>query len=394
MRPQITVLDEPTSQLDPIGSDEVFEVIRRLHNQGYTIILAEHKVEALAELATRILVLSEGKLVLDGSPRKVFGNPQLQEYRVLPPRYALLGRTLAERSLRPAGNDPLTIDEAASMLRQVAPHAMLECRDLVFSYPHSGPALAGVNWSVEPGEAVAIVGRNGSGKTTLAKHLNGLLAPQAGSVWVDGQAVAGREPAELAPLVGLVFQNPSDQIFQSRVDEEVSFGLRQLGLRGDVLAERVRAALADTSLEWAASLHPYDLTLTERKLVCLASVLAMKPKVVVLDEPTTAQDQFGVNRLIEIVRRIRGQGQTVVTITHDMDFVAEAFERTVVMREGQIVLDSPTPQVFARQAVLATTYVKPSAMSRLAQQVGLPADLMTVDRLANWVQKAVSVNGQ
>lgn len=264
---------------------------------------------------------------------------------------------------------------------------------MVFSYPQGVQALAGVTWRVEAGESVAIVGRNGSGKTTLVKHLNGLLAPQSGSVWVDGQAVAGREPAELAPHVGLVFQNPSDQIFQSRVDEEVSFGLRQLGLRGQALTDRAAAALAETGLEWAADRHPYDLTLTERKLVCLASVLAMNPKVVVLDEPTTAQDQYGVLRLIEIIRRWRAQGQTVVTITHDMDFVAEAFERTVVMREGRIVLDGPTPEVFAQPEVLATTYVKPSAMSRLAQQLGLPASLMTVDRLADWVQEAVIARG-
>jgi energy-coupling factor transport system ATP-binding protein len=268
---------------------------------------------------------------------------------------------------------------------------LLECRDLVFAYPNGVQALAGVSLSVEAGEAVAIVGSNGSGKTTLVKHLNGLLAPQSGFVWVDGQPLGKREPADLAPLVGLVFQNPSDQIFQSRVDEEVKFGLRQLGLRGQALADRAMAALEEVGLAWAASLHPYDLTLTERKLVCLASVLAMNPKVVVLDEPTTAQDQHGVLRLIEIVRHRLAQGQTVVTITHDMDFVAEAFERTVVMREGRILLDGSTPDVFAQPEVLATTYVKPSAMSRLAQRLGLPAGLMTVERMADWVQESLAV---
>ena len=125
---------------------------------------------------------------------------------------------------------------------------LLECRDLAFSYPTDVQALAGVTLSIEPGESVAIVGRNGSGKTTLVKHWNGLLTPQLGAVWVDGQPVAGREPADLAPLVGLVFQNPGDQIFQSRVTEEVSFGLRQLGLRGPELATQAAAALAERAL--------------------------------------------------------------------------------------------------------------------------------------------------
>jgi energy-coupling factor transport system ATP-binding protein len=123
MRPQIMVLDEPTSQLDPIGTDEVFEIVHRMHGQGYTILLAEHKVEALAELATRILVLFEGKVVLDGPPAEVFRAANLSEYRVLPPRYALLGRALAERALRPAGSEPLTLDDAAVMLRQVTGRA-------------------------------------------------------------------------------------------------------------------------------------------------------------------------------------------------------------------------------------------------------------------------------
>jgi len=123
MRPQIMVLDEPTSQLDPIGTDEVFEIVRRMHAQGYTILLAEHKVEALAELATRIIVLFEGKVVLDGPPAEVFRATNLSEYRVLPPRYALLGRALSERALRPAGSEPLTLDAAAVMLRQVTGRA-------------------------------------------------------------------------------------------------------------------------------------------------------------------------------------------------------------------------------------------------------------------------------
>lgn len=123
MEPSIMVLDEPTSQLDPIGSDEVFDVIRRLHGRGFTIILAEHKVDALAELATRILVIEQGKIVMDGPPREILTNRELSQHQVLPPRYVLLGQTLAERGLRPLGNEPMTLDEASVMLRAMIPNA-------------------------------------------------------------------------------------------------------------------------------------------------------------------------------------------------------------------------------------------------------------------------------
>lgn len=265
---------------------------------------------------------------------------------------------------------------------------LIEIRELAFSYPNGIQALRGVNLTIEDGESVGIVGRNGSGKTTLVKHFNALFTPQSGSVLVEGQRTVDREPADLAAIIGLVFQNPSDQIFKSRVWDEVAFGVRQLGFDGSELESRVSAALAMIDLEWAADDHPYDLTLTDRKLICLASILAGEPKIVVLDEPTTAQDQQGVLRLLDIIHQLLDQGRTVITITHDMDFVAEAFERTVAMRDGQIILDGPTTEVFRQPEVLETTYVKPPAMSRLGQHLGIADSILTTDAMADWVDAA------
>lgn len=264
--------------------------------------------------------------------------------------------------------------------------SLLECKELEFTYPNGVHALAGVSFAVEAGESLAIVGRNGSGKTTLVKHLNGLLTPSSGSVLIDGQPILKRDPAELAPIVGLVFQNPSDQIFQARVWDEVAFGVKQLGMVGQALEDRVANALAEVGLSTAKEINPYDLTLTERKLICLASILAMNPRVIILDEPTTAQDQLGVMRLIEIIKMLLSEHRTVITITHDMDFVAETFARTIVMREGRIILDGPTAAVFAQPQVLETTYVKPSAMSRLAQRLDLPNTILTIPDMVNWIE--------
>jgi len=263
---------------------------------------------------------------------------------------------------------------------------ILEVRELFFAYPNGVRALNGVSLVVEPGEAVAIVGRNGSGKTTLVKHFNNLLTAQQGTILVNGQPGVGREPAELAATLGIVFQNPADQIFQSKVRDEVGFGLLRLGASGSELKRRIQTALDIVGLAWASELHPYDLTLTDRKLICLASILAMEPALIVLDEPTTAQDQLGIARLVEIVRLLHSQGRTLVTITHDMDFVAEAFQRVVVMRDGQVILDGPTASVFQQPKLLESTYVKPPALTRLSQRLGLVEPFFSISQTADWVQ--------
>jgi len=263
--------------------------------------------------------------------------------------------------------------------------AIIQAKDLHFEYPGGIRALNGVNLSIEKGEGVAIIGRNGSGKTTLVKHMNGLLKPSQGCMLVNGEPTTDREPAELAPTVGLVFQNPDDQIFSTKVSDEVAFGPKNLGYSEAEMRARVEEALAIVDLQKCKDLHPYDLTITERKLLCLASILAMKPEVVVLDEPTTAQDQLGVRQLGAIVMSLLANGITVVTITHDMDFVAEFFARTVVMRKGEVILDGATPDVFAEPDLLMTTYVKPSAMAQLAREVGADRNAITVTRMVDWV---------
>ncbi len=262
---------------------------------------------------------------------------------------------------------------------------LLEVKELHFAYPGGVRALNGVDLSIAAGESVAVIGRNGSGKTTLVKHFNGLLQATAGSVLLNGEPTAGKEPAELAPVVGLVFQNPDDQIFSTRVWDEVAFGPHNLGLSGDETSARVEQALAMVGLRAAKDVHPYDLTITERKLLCLASILAMRPAVVVLDEPTTAQDQLGVRQLGAIIGNLLADGHTVVSITHDMDFVAECFARTVVMRQGQVILDGATEEVFAQPELLLTTYVRPPAMAQLAHRVGAPRSAITVPRMRDWV---------
>ena len=240
-------------------------------------------------------------------------------------------------------------------------------------YPGDVRALDGVSLVVPAGQRVALIGQNGSGKSTLVRHLNGILRPTQGRVLVDGEDAAGRTVAQLARRVGLVFQNPDRQIFASTVRAEVEFGPRNVGLRNEALRDAVAAALEATELGAEVDTNPYDLGTSRRKLLALASVLAMRTPVVVLDEPTTGQDEHGVEIVGRSIDAVAAEGRTVIGISHDMRFVAERFERVVVMRQGRIVLDGPPRVVFAVDAweTLRSTFVEPPLAAVTGERLGL-----------------------
>ena len=246
---------------------------------------------------------------------------------------------------------------------------------LGFTYPDGTRALDAVDLALPQGQRVAIIGQNGSGKSTLVRHLNGLLRPTEGRVLHDGEDVADRRVAELAARVGIVFQNPDRQIFAGRVRNEVAFGPRILGRSPAEIDAASRDALAAVGLEDVGDLNPYDLGYSRRKLLSLASILAMATPVLVLDEPTTGQDASGVARVQGVVADVAAAGRTVIAISHDMRFVAETFERVVVMGQGRVLLDGTPAEVFAAPAwpTLAATNVEPPLAARVGARLGLGA---------------------
>lgn len=262
----------------------------------------------------------------------------------------------------------------------------LATEDLSFTYPDGTRALAGVSLQIPAGSRMAIVGQNGSGKSTLVRHFNGLLRATAGQVLVDGKPVGRRHVADLARIVGISFQNPDRQIFAGGVRAEVAFGARNIGLGGSALDEKVNAALKTVGLSGQADANPYDLGLSERKLLAMASILAMGTPAIVLDEPTTGQDAKGVQRVAEIVEQLGREGRTVVAISHDMRFVAETFERVAVLREGRLILDGTVNEAFAQEnwPILESTYLEPPFPARLGARLGVgstPTTAAFVDAL-------------
>jgi energy-coupling factor transport system ATP-binding protein len=264
--------------------------------------------------------------------------------------------------------------------------AALELRGVSFAYPDGTRALENVDLSIAAGDRVAIVGQNGSGKSTLVRHFNGLLRPGSGEVLVEDRPVGRRHVAELARTVGLVFQNPDRQIFAGSVRAEVAFGPRNLGRRGAELERDVADAVGAVGLDTQLDTNPYDLGFSRRKLLALASILAMRTPIVVLDEPTTGQDARGVARVQAIVRDLSAAGRTVVAISHDMRFAAESFARVVVMRAGSIVLDGTPAQVFdeVNVATLASTWLEPPLPAVVGARLGLgptPTEAALVEAL-------------
>ncbi len=242
-----------------------------------------------------------------------------------------------------------------------------------YTYPNGLRALAGISLEVGAGQRLAIVGQNGSGKSTLVRQLNGLLRPTEGRVLLGGRDIAGTPTAELARQVGLLFQDPDLQLFEERIRAEVEFGPRNLGLADARLADAVGAALDAVGLTEVADTNPFLLGYSRRKLVALASVLAMGSPIVVLDEPTTGQDARGVRRVEAIVADLAARGSTVIAVAHDLRFVADTFERVVVLRGGSIVLDGTPAEVFdpARFGILAETNLEPPPAARAGAHFGL-----------------------
>jgi cobalt/nickel transport system ATP-binding protein len=227
---------------------------------------------------------------------------------------------------------------------------MLDIRDLAFAYPDGHQALYGVDLSVTEGERVAVLGPNGAGKTTLVLHLNGILTPGRGSVRVGGLPVEAPHLLEIRRRVGIVFQDPDDQLFMPTVREDVAFGPYNLGLRGDELERHVRRALEQVDMLDAIDRAPHHLSLGQRRRVAVATVLAMSPQVLVLDEPSSNLDPASRRELAGIVL---GSGLTTVVVTHDLPYAMELCPRAVILDRGALVADRATSALLADDALLA-----------------------------------------
>jgi energy-coupling factor transport system ATP-binding protein len=435
MHPRLLVLDEPTSDLDPAGTRELLSAVERLAGIGTageddhstaasppltgdgsgwsgpeTIVMVTHKIEE-ALLADHAVLLKNGQVFRDGPAREVFTDTDaLEDSRVaVPPlveAFTQLDIGETEPPLTPTEavevateHDLTWTPPAADSSEPVAPagtggdvgETCFELTDVVFEYDTDrGPirAVDEVSMTIRHGEALAIVGHNGSGKTTLAKHLNGLHEPGSGRVQYNGQEVSDYSMSAIGRDVGYVFQNPDHQIFSDTVREEVAFGPENFGLEGDELDQRVQAAIESVELDGLEESDPFTLSKGQRQRVALAGILATSPEVIVFDEPTTGLDATQQRQFMELVGELnRDDGVTIVMVTHSMDTVAQYAPRTAVMRDGRIVYDGATRELFSRSDLLEANDLQPphvvETSVRIADAVGseLTHPALSVDEL-------------
>lgn len=245
----------------------------------------------------------------------------------------------------------------------------IQISDLHFSYPNGAQVLNGIALEIRAGSRIALLGQNGAGKTTLIKHLNGLLKPSRGDVRVGDWNTREHSIAQIARRVGFVFQNPDDQLFKTSVHDEIAFGPTNLKLDATEISKRVARAMELCALENVRDAHPYDLAPWQRRWVAIASVVAMETPIVVLDEPTTGQDAFGLARLAALLDEWERAGVTVIAVSHDIDFAAEQFPELLVMAQGQ-VLARGDAEIFADEIILERAALDAPQLMRLARALG------------------------
>jgi energy-coupling factor transport system ATP-binding protein len=249
----------------------------------------------------------------------------------------------------------------------------IDIRDARYVYPTGNVvALGGVDLRVEQGEIIGIIGQNGSGKTTLTKLFNGLLKPTSGSVIINGIDAAKHTVQQMAAHVGYVFQNPNHQLFARTVQAELEFGPRNIGVPDDEIAVRVAEAVEFFGLQDVIEEHPYRVSFPIRKLVGIASIVAMRPSIIIFDEPSTGQDHNTTQIINDLMRRLREEGTTVVCVSHDMPLLADVVERVIVMKSTEIIADATPREVFADKALMARTNLQAPQVTEIALQTVVP----------------------
>lgn len=372
LSPPVLILDEPTAQLDPPAVAALGVTLRNLAQAGQTIVVAEHHLDWVGAYTDRVLVLRDGQLIADDTPRAVLadvGRADGRPYCVRLSHYAQrhgVWLAASPTAITPAELSA-GIDTTVAVAEVTRPLAtspttstVLDIENVSFTYPNGVAVLHGVNLQIAQGERIALLGRNGAGKSTLLRHVNGLLRPQQGRVRLSGRDIKTTAPGALARQASIVFQDVRNQLFASTIRAEVSFGPSMLKLPVAEVTRRVDTALAICGLTALAHTHPYDVPVAQRRLVATAAIMALESDLIALDEPTAGLDEANISQLVTAMDHATAHGRTVVLVSHDLNFCATHTDRVVLIQAGVVAIDARWDTLTSAQLTL------------LQHEVGLP----------------------
>lgn len=387
MEPRLLVLDMPTANLDPVGASDVFQVIRRLvTEQKRTCLVIENRLDDLAPLADRVIVMAPGgRIAYDGPPSQVFahGEQLVDQLGVEIPQVVELALALKRLGVDLVGDDdlPLTVAETTERMERLFQIGALRVRDAMyegavptgtvsppivkledvcFSYHGGREVLKGISFEMGRGELLAIIGNNGSGKTTLARHLVGLLRPQSGQIWVCGLDARGASIDELSDRVAYVFQYPDQQFVAQgqTVYDEIAFNLRMGGYDEEEIDARVEALMEGFQLTDRRDTSPFELSGGEMRTLSVVCMLSTNPELLILDEPTYGQDRHRIRALMNRLAKLRAEGTSVIMITHDMRLVAEYATSAVLLNDGELLFHGSPRALFGEAELLRRASLK------------------------------------
>ena len=375
----ILLFDEPLANLDPKSGQETIDLIDKIHKEvGATTIIIEHRLEdVLYRPVDRILLVNEGELLFNGSPDELLSSTLLLENGIREPLYVTVLRQLGFDT-RSAQNlsqlDALDLSDLAlpdrilKDKRDSLSDSILKVEGLSVSYGDNPTIIEDLSFSLKKGERLAIVGKNGAGKSTLAKALCGFV-PSQGKLTYEGQDISQDSIAERSERIGFVLQNPNQMISQTMIFDEVALGLRLRGIEEAEVEERVHEVLKTCGLysfrKWPIS----ALSFGQKKRVTIASILVLKPEIIILDEPTAGQDYKTYTDIMNFLDSLQKQGHTIVMITHDMQLMLEYSDRCLVVVEGKIIADDKPVTILNQKDLLESANLKQTSLYTLGQKL-------------------------
>lgn len=378
----ILLFDEPLANLDPISGWKAMEIIDRIHKStGKTVIIVEHRIEdVLAHGFDRIIVISQGEIVADGSPDDILCTDILKNYGLREPLYI---ETLKNARISLKKEDKISTIENASKFRDIImdtynPEKMginlsnsipvLSISNICYRYFNDSPyAIKNISFDINKGEILAILGNNGAGKSTLFKVISGMCRHQEGTILYEGKPIDDWSVRKRGKIIGYVMQNPNHMITKNMIFDEVAFGLRNYDYDEKLIMERVEEALKTCGLykyrKWPVS----SLSYGQKKRLTIASILAMNPEIIILDEPTAGQDHRNYREFMSFLENIKKTGVSIIMITHDMNLALEYADRAVVMSDGKIIADDKVYNILSDQKIIKQANLMETSITKLAK---------------------------